>query len=75
MMMPEVTICGVISMQICVPEKYTDDQAIAFAEDKNPCGTLHGWQIRREGDRLLADSNERVSCDGRTGFVHIMLDA
>jgi hypothetical protein len=62
-------------MQVCVPTEWTDEQAIAFGESENPCGTMHGWAIRREGDELLEGDPERVPCAKREGFVHIMLDA
>ena len=72
---PQVTQLGALSMQVCVPDNYTDDQAISFAEQEYPCGTINGWFIRREGDESLSGCHERVSCEGRPGFVHIMLDA
>ena len=70
-----VTRMGALDMQVCVPEDFTDEQVKEFADRENPCGTTHGWCIRRGGDRLLAGANERVKCAGRTGFVHVMLDA
>lgn len=73
--LPEVTRFGVLDMQVCVPEDFTDEQAIAFAEKEYECGTINGWFIRRTGDPLLLGKNERVKCKGREGFVHIMLDA
>ena len=72
---PEITKMGVLDMQVCVPEDWTDEQVKEFADRENLCGTDHGWQIRRTGDKYLAGANERVRCQGRMGFVHIMLDA
>lgn len=75
---PEVTRRGVLSMQVCVPEDWTDGQVKAFADRQNLCGTVNGWVIRKEGDDLLAGAPERVKCSGRggrDGYVHIMLDA
>lgn len=74
-MNPEVTKHGVLDMQVCVPEDWTDDQVLQFAESEFPCGTTNGWFIRRQGDKLLSGSDERVKCSGREGCVHIMLDA
>ncbi|MDD5207020.1 MAG: hypothetical protein PHS17_16465 [Desulfobacterales bacterium] len=71
----EVTRRTALCMQVCVPEKWNDEQVVDFANRENPCGTTHGWQIRREGDRLLVGDKERVQCSERVGFVHIMLDA
>ena len=70
-----VTQRGLLDMQVCVPNDWSDKQAIAFAEEQFPCGTMNGWFIRRQGDKLLAGADERVPCKQRPGFVHIMLDA
>ena len=74
-MTAEMTRMGALSCQVCVPDDWTDAQAIEFAEEKYPCGTEHGWAIRRQGDKALAGCDERVKCVGIDGHVHIMLDA
>ena len=51
------------------------EQAQEFAEQENPCGTTHGWHIRKQGDPALAGCDERVACHEREGHVHLMLDA
>ncbi|WP_136685665.1 hypothetical protein [Falsirhodobacter xinxiangensis] len=73
--LPEVTRHGLFSMQVCVPADFTDDQVSSFAERECPCGTEHGWSIRREGDEALQGYPERMPCNERDGCVHIMLDA
>lgn len=70
-----VTKYGALSMQVCVPADWSDDQAIAFAERKYPCGTENGWSIRREGDAALRGDAERVACSANAAYVHIMIDA
>jgi hypothetical protein len=72
---PEVTRIGMFSMQVCVPSDWTDDQVRQFAESKNPCGTEHGWHVRKEGDSALEGDPARNPCLDRPGCVHIMLDA
>jgi hypothetical protein len=72
---PQVTIVRFLCMQVCVPADWTDDQASSFAERENPCGTQCGWVIRKSGDEALAGSPERMPCQDREGYVHIMLDA
>lgn len=72
---PVVTRTGLLDMQVCVPASWKDRNVIDFANRENPCGTQNGWQIRRQGDKNLNGADERTECDGREGFVHIMLDA
>lgn len=71
----EVTRIGMLDMQVCVPEDWTDEQVKQFADHENLCGTANGWQIRRIGDPALDGAGERVGCESRPGHVHIMLDA
>lgn len=66
---------GALDSQACVPTSWTDQQVKEFVERENPCGTEHGWRVRKEGDPLLTGVSERVNCSERQGFVHIMLDA
>ena len=72
---PQVTKSGALDMQVCVPSSWDDNQVKEFANRENLCGTANGWQIRKQGDKLLVGKNERVKCSARKGFVHIMLDA
>lgn len=74
-MAAEVTKVGVLDMQVCVPATWTDEQVIQFAEQENPCGTVCGWFIRKQGDPLLEKAPERTPCAHHKGYVHIMLDA
>lgn len=70
-----VTHAGALDMQVCVPRDWTDEQVVKFAESEIPCGTTCGWQIRRQGDKALSGSDERVTCASDPDRVHIMLDA
>jgi hypothetical protein len=72
---PVVTKFGLLDMQVCVPGEWGDEQVVKFAQGEYPCGTTGGWQVRKEGDSLLGGCPERVACEGRKGFVHVMLDA
>lgn len=71
----EVTRYGALDMQVCVPIGWPDDHVLEFAEHANPCGTEHGWSIRKQHDEALDGDDERVPCDRKVGFVHIVLDA
>lgn len=77
MIEPAVVKLTIFCAQVCVPANYTDEQARAFLEYKQPCGTENGWQMRHTGDKLLAGAPERVPCKlaERKGCVHIMFDA
>ena len=70
-----VTYVGPLSMQVCVPNTWSDILIVAFANGENPCGTESGWHIRRAGDPLLNGDPERQPCNTQAGFVHLMLDA
>jgi hypothetical protein len=71
----QVTMRGALSMQVCVPADWDDYAVKRFADRENLCGTSGGWFVRKEGAKELKDSPERVECESRPGFVHIMLDA
>lgn len=71
---PSVSRAGLLSMQVCVPREWTDDQVTRFANKENPTGIDCGWVIRKEGDPLLDGSPERVQCAECASNVHIMLD-
>ena len=72
---PVVTKPGVLSMQVCIPESWNDENIKSFADNNNHCGTTMGWCIRKQGNKLLDGANERVPCSERKGFIHVMLDA
>lgn len=74
-MKPEVTYRGALDMQVCVPKKWKNKEVVEFANTQYLCGTQNGWFIRKQGDEALSGDDERVSCNERKGFVHIMLDA
>lgn len=74
-MTAEVTRRGALNMQVCVPAEWGDAEILAFAERLNPCGTEHGWSIRKSGDTALKGDPERQPCTSRSGHVHVMLDA
>lgn len=70
---PEVTTKGVFDMQVCVPEEWTDEQILEFAEKKFPTGIKAKWFIRKLEEVLDGDL-ERQPCDDNKNYVHIMLD-
>lgn len=74
--MAQVLKYGFLDMQVCVPGDWTDEQVVDFAQTKFPCGTEHGWAVRKEGSKYLAGDKERTPCQGGlVGYVHITLDA
>ena len=74
-MQAEVTRVSFLAIQVCVPEEWDDAQIIAFAEQKNPCGTENGWTVRKEGSQWLGGDPARNPCAERESFVHVVLDA
>jgi len=71
----ELIRSNILSVQVCVPKEWNDKQVLDFAEKEDSCGTANGWQIRRQGDKYLSGDDERVPCNVREDYVHIMLDA
>lgn len=69
---PMITKIGVFYMQVCVPETWSNEEAEQWANKENPAGTERGWIMKHTGDESLYGCNERVQCQGRSGFVHIM---
>lgn len=72
---PDVIRRGLVDMQVCVPENWSDKQVVDYANLKKPCGTEFGWVIRKDGDPALRGDPERRPCQIKTGYVHIILDA
>lgn len=71
---PEVIGSKLLSLHVCVPANWTDEQIISFAESNNPSGVSTKWQIRKTGNVLLCGDPERNPCTKRSGFVHVVLD-
>ncbi len=70
----EVTMESALSMQVCVPDRWSDTRIVAFANKENPSGLEAGWAIRKQGDKLLDGKDERMACSRHLNKVHIMLD-
>lgn len=71
---PKVIRTGLLDLQVCVPENWDDVGVENFANCQNPCGTEHGWKIRKDS-KMLAGDPERNPCEAFSGFVHVTLDA
>jgi len=67
MVEPVVVIQKFLSIQVCVPTEYTDDEVKQFADRAILCGTTHGWHVN--------EGLGRIDCDDREGAVHVVLDA
>jgi hypothetical protein len=70
---PEVIKLRALAMQVCVPASYSDERVQEFANEQVLCGTTNGWKIAKEGNEMLDGCSERVPCETRKGFVHIVL--
>lgn len=71
---PMVLRNRLLSCQVCVPATFTNGQAKDFVLHDNPSGTEGGWHMRKQGSENLSGCEERVPCEKRPGFVHIMFD-
>lgn len=74
---------GLCAMQVCVPSAWTDDEVTAFANRESPTGISSRWAVRKQADwdKLVSEGYaeptgavERVACQGREGFVHVVLE-
>jgi len=64
---PEIICAELLSLQLCIPQDWSNHDIENLAEEKNPCGTTHGWRF----DESLG----RVPCSDRPGFVHVIVQA
>ncbi len=71
---PLVVRNTLLSCQVCVPKDWTDEQAHEFVNRDNPSGTSMGWSICKEGSEVLDGAPERVACETRTEYVHIVFE-
>jgi len=71
-MTSEITRYRGVDMQVCVPDDWTEQAVIRFAEEQYPRAS--GWRVERAGEGPLG-GGRRVPCAVRTGHVHIVLGA
>lgn len=67
---PEIVRWSLLSLQVCVPEEYTDEAVTEFANKNQPTGLDHDWQIKTDYEN---PANIRVPCESRRGCVHVVL--
>jgi len=72
---PSIIKTRPLAMQLCVPEGYTEEQIIEFANRENPCGIQAGWFLAKDGDSCLGGAPARVNCGSLAGFVHVVVAA
>jgi len=72
-MKPEIIRQYPLSVQVCVPETWSDQAVETFANKEYPCGTSNGWYVRKDLKMLNGDP-ERNPCSDKKGYVHIMMD-
>lgn len=79
---PCVTLFGILHLQVCVPNTWSDEQVEEFANAESPTGLPCRWTIKRqpEYDVELAQgrikesgAHERSACTDRAGFCHLLL--
>jgi len=72
---PEIVRYGLLSVQVCVPKTFSDEEAKEFVDGAYSSGTADGWHMRKDGDKALCGDPERAQCHEREDCVHIMFDA
>ena len=66
----KISLC---SMQVCVPEDWSDEQIEQFSNISWPTGIQHRWKVRKDPELLDGDP-ERNPCSDKGRMVHVMLD-
>ena len=74
-MSPQVIRSSLLAMQLCVPDDWTEEQIVTFAESQNPCGTTHGWGLCQDGHASLGGTPARMNCANENGRVHVVVAA
>jgi hypothetical protein len=64
---PILAQAGVFHLVLCVPADYTDEQSVAFGEEKHPAGTSGGWSPSTD------EAHQNLVCPDRAGYKHIVL--
>ena len=72
---PAIIRHSLLSLQVCVPSEWTDQQIVEWVEGENPAGRNLGWQIVRKGREELGGGLERHPCDDYAGNVHVLVEA
>lgn len=70
---PNIARMGWLSIQVCVPAEFTDEEAIAAGEKLCRCGTEFGWHVA--SSEQIGGDPERVTCTKYPENVHIVLIA
>jgi hypothetical protein len=70
---PEVVRTALCTMQVCVPEAFTNAQVEQFANSNSPTGIATPWVVVAQGEPPLNGDNERVPCEKREGCCHLLL--
>jgi hypothetical protein len=70
---PQIIRSVGLPMQLCVPDEWTDEQVIAFAEKENPAGTENGWVVVKDGDPILKGAKSRLTCGSDGDNIHIVV--
>jgi hypothetical protein len=70
----EVVRYRLLSLQVCVPRVWSDEQAEDFANRAAPTGIESRWSMRKDGHPHLNGDDARVQCVQHAHRVHIVLD-
>lgn len=64
-------IIGIYYMQVCAVKTATDEQILAYCNEKNPAGTTNGWTTVIKND---TDANlNPVTCEEHQDRVHYLI--
>ena len=69
----EITQVKPLTLQVCVPQKWSKKRIEKFVNETHPSGISSKWEVVEEDDDCLDGDPLRVPCDDREGYVHTVL--
>lgn len=71
---PELIGSRLVSVQVCVPDNWSNDQVIDFVQRMPVSWEKEAWEVRKDGDVLLCGHPAKTPCKKKPGYIHMFLD-
>lgn len=64
---------GLCTMRVCAVSDATNEEILAFCNEKSPSGTSRGWTVvRRESDE--SEAARPIRCEVYPGRTHVLVE-